>query len=61
MKLETERLIIDPVREEDKEDYFHNISHDSNVLETFVSAARKRWRPSIFPPVRGRTTCSRSD
>ena len=36
MKLETERLIIDPVREEDKEDYFNNISHDRKVLETFV-------------------------
>ena len=36
MKLETERLIIDPVREEDKADYFNNISHDRNVLETFV-------------------------
>ena len=36
MILETERLIIDPVREEDKEDYFHNLSHDKKVLETFV-------------------------
>ena len=36
MKLETERLIIDPVREEDKEDYFNHISHDKKVLETFV-------------------------
>ncbi len=34
--METERLIIDPVRETDKEDYFINISHDKKVLETFI-------------------------
>ena len=34
--METERLVIDPVRESDKEDYFHNISHDKRVLETFI-------------------------
>ena len=36
MTLETERLIIDPVRETDREDYFLNISHDKKVLETFI-------------------------
>ena len=34
--METERLIIDPVRETDKEDYFRNIAHDRKVLETFI-------------------------
>ena len=34
--METERLLIDSVRETDKEDYFHNISHDRKVLETFI-------------------------
>ena len=34
--METERLIIDPIRETDKEDYFANISHDRKVLETFI-------------------------
>ncbi len=34
--METERLIIDPVREIDKEDYFINISHDNKVLESFI-------------------------
>ena len=34
--LETERLILDPVKESDKEDYFINISHDKKVLETFI-------------------------
>ena len=34
--METERLVIDRVRPEDKEDYYQNISHDKNVLKTFV-------------------------
>ena len=34
--METERLILDGIRETDKADYFHNISHDRKVLETFV-------------------------
>ena len=34
--METERLIIDSIREADKEDYFINISHDKKVLETFI-------------------------
>ena len=34
--METERLILDPIRETDKEDYFFNISHDKRVLETFI-------------------------
>ncbi len=29
--METERLIIDSIRETDKEDYFTNISHDKKV------------------------------
>ena len=34
--METERLLIDRLRESDREDYFHNISHDRKVLETFI-------------------------
>ena len=34
--METERLVIDAVRPSDKADYFHNISHDKRVLETFI-------------------------
>ena len=34
--METERLIMDPIRETDKADYFINISHDKKVLETFI-------------------------
>ncbi|MBO6055326.1 MAG: GNAT family N-acetyltransferase [Oscillospiraceae bacterium] len=34
--METERLILDSIQESDKADYFHNISHDKKVLETFI-------------------------
>jgi len=34
--METERLIIDRLKKEDKKDYFDNISHDKKVLETFI-------------------------
>ena len=34
--METERLILDRVRPEDREDYFHSISHDRRVLESFI-------------------------
>ena len=34
--METERLIIDRLKETDKDDYFLNISHDRNVLKTFM-------------------------
>ena len=35
-EIETERLLLGPVRASDKADYFHNISHDKKVLETFI-------------------------
>lgn len=34
--MKTERLIIDQIKETDKEDYFINISHDKKVLDTFI-------------------------
>ena len=34
--METKRLIIDEIKEEDKKDYFDNISHDKKVLQTFI-------------------------
>ncbi len=34
--METERLIIDRLTSDDREDYFYNISHDKKVLETFI-------------------------
>lgn len=36
MYIETERLIINEIRKEDKENYFKNISHDKDVLKTFI-------------------------
>ena len=34
--MQTEPLILDAVRPTDREDYFHNISHDRMVLEMFI-------------------------
>ncbi len=34
--MESERLILDRIRETDRQDYFDNISHDKKVLETFI-------------------------
>lgn len=34
--METERLIINAIKETDRQDYFENISHDRKVLETFI-------------------------
>lgn len=31
--MQTQRLILDSIKESDKEDYFLNISHDKKVLE----------------------------
>ena len=36
MNVETERFIIDDLEIGDKEDYFNNISHDREVLKTFI-------------------------
>ena len=36
MHIETDRLVIDTLAETDKADYYHNISHDRKVLETFI-------------------------
>ena len=50
--METERLIIDPVRETDKEDYFINISHNEKVLVTFIcrySDSLEEFDFSSFP------------
>ena len=50
--METERLIIDQIKETDKEDYFINISHDKKVLETFIcrySDSLEEFDFSAFP------------
>ena len=48
--METERLIIDPVRPEDKADYFRCISHDKKVLETFVCRYAETMEDLDFSP-----------
>ncbi len=54
MRLDTERLIIDPIKENDKKDYFTNISHDRKVLETFICKYAERLDEFDFSPYLGR-------
>ena len=50
VKMETERLIIDGIKESDKEDYFHCISHDKRVLETFICRYAENLSDLDFSP-----------
>lgn len=52
--METERLIIDPIREDDKEDYFTSISHDRKVLETFICRYAETMEEFDFSSYPGR-------
>lgn len=52
--METERLIIDDLRETDKEDYFDNISHDRKVLATFICRYEERLENFDFSRYLGR-------
>ena len=52
--METERLIIDPIRETDKADYFRNISHDKKVLETFICRYAETMEEFDFSSYPGR-------
>ena len=52
--METERLIMDPVRETDKADYFRNISHDKKVLETFICRYAESMETFDFSSYPGR-------
>ena len=52
--METERLIIDPIKETDKEDYFINISHDKKVLETFICRYAETMEEFDFSSYPGR-------
>ncbi len=52
--LTTERLILDAVRETDKEDYFNNISHDKKVLETFICSYAETLEAFDFSRYPGR-------
>ncbi len=53
--METERLILDRVRESDKADYFHNISHDKKVLETFICRYAETLEDFDFSSYPGRS------
>lgn len=48
--METERLIIDRIKENDKEDYFYNISNDKKVLETFICKYVEKIEDFDFSP-----------
>ena len=52
--METERLIIDSIRETDKRDYFDNISHDKKVLETFMCRYAETYEDFDFSTYLGR-------
>lgn len=52
--METDRLIIDTVKETDKEDYFTNISHDKKVLETFICRYAETLEDFDFSDYSGR-------
>ena len=52
--METERLIIDPIRESDRQDYFENISHDRKVLETFICRYAETPEEVDISPYTGR-------
>ena len=53
--METERLILDSIKESDKEDYFINISHDKKVLETFICRYAETLADFDFSSCPGRT------
>ena len=53
--METERLILDSIKESDKEDYFINISHDKKVLETFICRYAETLENFDFSSYPGRT------
>ena len=53
-----ERLIIDPIKETDKSDYFHNISHDRKVLETFICRYADTLEEFDFSSYPGRQSVS---
>lgn len=55
MRAETARLIIDEIRPEDKEDYFVNISHDQEVLKTFICQYQENLETFQFEKYLGRT------
>lgn len=56
MELTTQRLTIGPLRETDREDYFHCISHDKKVLESFICRYAETPEDFDFAPYLGNET-----
>lgn len=54
MHIETERLLIDDIKETDKENYFINISHDKEVLKTFICQYQEDLESFDFSKYLGR-------
>ena len=48
--MQTPRLLLDAILPSDKEDYFHNISHDKKVLETFICKYAETMDDLDFSP-----------
>jgi len=55
MYRETERLIIDDIQPEDRAGYFENISHDKEVLKTFICRYQENLEDFDFEKYPGRT------
>ena len=55
MYIETERLIIDEIQKEDKENYFINISHDKEVLKTCICTYQEKIEDFNFERYLGRS------
>jgi len=55
MRVETDRLIIDDIRPEDRENYFLNISHDREVLKTFICRYQEDLEDFDFSKYLGRS------
>jgi len=55
MFAETERFIIDDIRREDRKNYFENISHDKEVLKTFICRYQEDLESFDFEKYLGRT------
>lgn len=54
-RIETERLIIDELKPGDKENYFLNISHDREVLKTFICRYEENIEGFDFSKYLGRS------
>ena len=48
--MQTERLLLNALNQEDKEDYFVNISHDKKVLQTFICRYAETLAEFDFTP-----------